>query len=213
MAKFKTEDLIAELKEDVQHILEAAEHIRTSDKNKLVYQIDKEKWSVVQILEHMNAYGRYYLPAIAKALEEDKSPRNAWFESGFWGNYFTKTMKPSNVRVIKNKMKAMKAYCFPNSLNVEQVTNEFIQQQQILLGLLDRAKDKNLNAKRIPITVTSLIKLKLGDVFRFLVAHEQRHMIQARNTLKAVGVTTDRFPVILTTSESSTAKKAYGAAI
>jgi len=197
MAKFKTEDLIAELKDDVQHILEAAEHIRKADKNKLVYQLSKDKWSVVQILEHLNAYGRYYLPAIAKALEEDNSARNAWFESGFWGNYFTKSMKPTNVHEIRNKMKAMKAYTFPNSLNVEQVENEFIQQQHILLGLLDKAKDKDLNVIRIPITITSLIKLKLGDIFRFLIAHEQRHMIQARNTLKAVGITTDKFPVIL----------------
>lgn len=203
MAKFKTDDLITELKEDVQHIIEAAEHIKTQDKNKLVYQLEKDKWSVVQILEHMNAYGRYYLPAIAKAIEEDKTPRKAWFESGFWGNYFTKSMKPTNVHEIKNKMKTMKAYNFPNSLNVEQVENEFIQQQHILLGLLDKAKDKDLNMARVPITVTNLIKLKLGDVFRFLVAHEQRHMIQARNTLKAVGIATDKFPVILSSSSKS----------
>ena len=47
------------------------------------------------------------------------------------------------------------------------------------------------------VTLTTLVKLKLGDTFRFLIAHEQRHMIQARNTLKAVGITTDKFPVIL----------------
>ena len=209
MAKFKTEDLIAELKEDVQHIVEAAEHIRKADKNKLVYQVNKDKWSVIQILEHINAYGRYYLPAIAKALEADKSQRKAWFESGFWGNYFTNSMKPTNVHEIKNKMKAMKAYSFPNSLNVEQVENEFIQQQHILLGLLDKAKDKDLNAIRIPITITSLIKLKLGDIFRFLIAHEQRHMIQARNTLKAVGITTDQFPVILSGSAQRATSKAF----
>ena len=209
MAKFKTDDLIAELKEDVQHILEAAEHIRKADKNKLVYQLSKDKWSVVQILEHVNAYGRYYLPAIAKALEEDNTPRKAWFESGFWGNYFTNSMKPTNVHEIRNKMKAMKAYTFPNSLNVEQVENEFIQQQHILLGLLDKAKDKDLNAIRIPITITSLIKLKLGDIFRFLIAHEQRHMIQARNTLKAVGITTEQFPVIMSSSMQSATSKAF----
>jgi hypothetical protein len=197
MAKFQTEALLTGLQDDVQHIIEAAEHIRNSDKNKLVYQLGKEKWSVIQILEHMNAYGRYYLPAIAKAIEEDYGQRNAWFEPGFWGNYFTKSMKPTNVHEVKNKMKAMKAYTFPNSLNIDAVLKEFIDQQHILLGLLEKAKEKNLNTIRIPITLTSLIQLKLGDVFRFLVAHEQRHMIQARNTLKAVGITTDKFPVIL----------------
>ena len=197
MAKFKTEDLIAELKQDVQQILEAAEHIKNSDKNKLVYQINKEKWSVIQILEHLNAYGRYYLPAIEKAIDEDNGPRNAWFESGFWGNYFTKSMKPTNVLEIKNKMKAMKAYTFPNSLNVDQVLKEFVEQQHKLSSLLDKAKSRNLNAIKVPITLTTMIQLKLGDTFRFLIAHEQRHMIQARNTLKAVGITTDKFPVIL----------------
>jgi uncharacterized damage-inducible protein DinB len=212
MAKYKTEDLINELKEDVQHIIGAAEHIRTKDKNKLVYQLNKDKWSVVQILEHLNAYGRYYLPAIAKAIEEDYSQRNAWFEPGFWGNYFTKSMKPTNVHEIKNKMKTMKAYSFPNSLNVEKVENEFISQQHILLGLLDKAKDKNLNIIRVPITITRLIQLKLGDVFRFLIAHEQRHMIQARNTLKAVGVATDTFPVIMTASTPASSRKELSSA-
>jgi uncharacterized damage-inducible protein DinB len=197
MAKFKTEDLIAELKGDVQHIIEAAEHIRTTDKNKLVYQINKEKWSVVQILEHLNAYSRHYLPAIGKAMDEDEGQRNAWFESGFWGNYFTKSMKPTNIHEVKNKMKAMKAYTFPNSLNVEKVEKEFLEHQHKLLELLDQAKNKDLNSIRVPITLTTMIQLKLGDIFRFLIAHEQRHMIQARNTLKAVGITTDKFPVIL----------------
>jgi hypothetical protein len=28
--------------------------------------------------------------------------------------------------------------------------------------------------------------LKLGDTFRFIIAHEQRHFVQIRNTLEAV---------------------------
>jgi len=197
MAKFKSEDLIQELKDDVQKLIEAAEHIKNGDRNKLIYQVDKKKWSVVQILEHLNAYGRYYLPAIERSLNENRTTRNAWFESGFWGNYFTNAMKPTNVYEIKNKMKAMKGYSFPNSLNVEQVLTEYIEQKHKLLELLDRSKHTNLNAIKIPITLTKMIRLKLGDIFRFLIAHEQRHMIQARNTLKTIGITTDKFPAIL----------------
>jgi uncharacterized damage-inducible protein DinB len=197
MAKFKSEDLIQDLKEDVQNLLAAAEHIKNSDKNKLVYQKDKSKWSIVQILEHLNAYGRHYLPQIERSLKESASARDAWFNSGFWGNYFTNSMKPTNVYEVKNKMKAMKAYTFSNSLNVDQVLNEFISQKHKMLELLDQAKNSNLNTIHIPITLTKMIKLKLGDTFRFLIAHEQRHMIQARNTLKEIGITTDKFPVIL----------------
>lgn len=197
MAKFKTEDLIHDLQEDTRMIIAAAEHLKTSDKGKLIYQTAPKKWSIVQILEHLNAYGRYYLPAIDKALAESDGSKDAWFNSGRLGNYFTKSMKPTNVFEIKNKMKAMKGYSFPNSLNVEKVLNEFLEQQNTLINLLEIAKDKDLNSIHIPITIAKFIKLKLGDVFRFIIAHEQRHMIQARNTLKATGVATDKFPVIL----------------
>ena len=197
MAKFKSEDLLNELKEDVSRLVEAAEFFKQSDKSKLVYQVDKKKWSVVQVFEHLNAYGRFYLPHIEKALASGEGQHSAWFQSGYWGEKFTKSMKPTNVAEIKNKMKGMKKFSFSNNLNVDTVLNEFTQQQERLLGLLEAAKKSDLNVNHVPITLTKLIKIRLGDAFRFLIAHEQRHMIQARNTLKATGVMTDKFPVIL----------------
>ncbi|HVG42663.1 MAG TPA: DinB family protein, partial [Chitinophagaceae bacterium] len=155
------------------------------------------KWTIVQILEHLNAYGRYYLPVIDNAIALKKDDADAWFQSGFLGDYFTKSMKPNNVYEIKNKMKTMKAFNFPNSLNVDIVMNEFLEQQTKLTQLLDQSKERNLSTIRIPITISKLVKLKLGDAFRFLIAHEQRHMVQARNTLKGLGIATDKFPVIL----------------
>lgn len=197
MAKFKSEALLNELKTDVERIEKAALFFKDVDKTKMVYIPAEGKWSIVQILEHLNAYGRYYLPAIEKGLAAKKTDKSAWFQSGFWGDYFTKSMKPTNVYEVKNKMRAMKHYNFPNSLNVETVLNEFLEQQQTTLQLLETAREVDLNAIRIPITLSRLLKLKLGDVFRFIVAHEQRHMIQARNTLNTLGITTDKFPVIL----------------
>jgi hypothetical protein len=94
-------------------------------------------------------------------------------------------------------MKTSKKYNFPNSLNVDNVMTEFLDHQDKLLHLLQEAKKRDLNRIKLPLTITKLLKLKLGDVFRFVVAHEQRHMIQARNTLKTVGIPTDKFPVIL----------------
>ncbi len=197
MAKFKTDDLLNELEEDVRKIIAVSDHLKGLEKGKLIYQSSSDKWSVVQVLEHLNAYGRYYLPAIEKAIIEDKGGKDAWFHSGRLGNYFTNSMKPKNVYEIKNKMKSLKDYKFPNSLNVDIVLREFADQKTKLMQLLQMARERNLNSIRIPITISKLIRLKLGDIFRFLIAHDQRHMIQARNTLKATGVPTDRFPVIL----------------
>ncbi|HVG40242.1 MAG TPA: hypothetical protein VM888_01425, partial [Chitinophagaceae bacterium] len=136
MAKFKSEELINDLKKDVQQITAAAEFIKQNDKVKLAYPLAEGKWTIVQILEHLNAYGRYYLPVIDNAIALKKDDADAWFQSGFLGDYFTKSMKPNNVYEIKNKMKTMKAFNFPNSLNVDIVMNEFLEQQTKLTQLL-----------------------------------------------------------------------------
>jgi hypothetical protein len=197
MKKFKSEELISELQDDVKQIIAAAEHLRTADPVKLSYCPEEGKWSVAQCLEHLNAYSRYYLPAMEKAMTPVSKQVNAWFVSGFWGNYFTKMMKPANVYEIKNRMKAMKSYVPSKGLNVQQVFDEFFQHQNKLLQLLEIAKRRDLNSIHVPISISRFIKFKLGDTFRFLIAHEQRHMIQARNAIKAVGIATDKFPVIL----------------
>jgi hypothetical protein len=197
MAKFKTEDLLNGLTQDVRQIKEAAGFFASGERTKLAYSPDPGRWSVVQILEHLNAYNRHYLPVIEKELSLVTHNTNAWFTSGYWGEKFTKMMQPANVYEIKNKMKTQKKMSFPNSLNVETVLNEFIGGQDKLLLLLEMAKGKDLAKVRIPISLTKLIKLRLGDTFRFLIAHEQRHMIQARNVMKEIGIATDKFPVVL----------------
>src|SRR6478672_7680212 len=121
MNKFKSEDLISQLQADVRHIIAAAEHLETADPVKLNYSAAEGSWSVAQVLEHLNAYNRYYLPAIEKAMIHISKDTSAWFIPGFWGNYFTKMMMPKNVYEIKNKMKAMKSYTPSSGLNVDAV--------------------------------------------------------------------------------------------
>lgn len=198
MAKYKSEELLNNLAEDVKKLKECAEFFKDKDKNKLVYCPAKGKWSVVQALEHVNAYNRIYLPVIEKELSLiNKEEPDAWFTPGLLGDLFTKLIRPKNVMEVGFKMKTSRDFSFPNSLNVDKVVQEYIDHQEKLMRLLDTAKKRDLNRIKIPLSQMSSVKLKLGDVFRFLIAHEQRHMIQARNTLRSIGEPTNKFPVVL----------------
>ena len=68
MAKFKSEELLNNLAKDVNRIKESAQFFQNADPNKLIYALDKGRWSVVQILEHLNGYNRHYLPLMEKEL-------------------------------------------------------------------------------------------------------------------------------------------------
>lgn len=197
MKKFKSEELIDQLEADVKQIIAAAEHLKTADPVKLSYVSEKGKWSVAQVIEHLNAYCRHYLPLIERSMVYISKDTNAWFVSGFWGNYFTKMMMPKNVFEVKNRMKTLKNFIPEKGVHIETVFNEFIQHQNKLVQLLEVARRRNLNTIHIPVVLSKFIRFRLGDMFRFLVAHEQRHIMQARNAIKAVGIATDKFPVIL----------------
>ena len=197
MKKFKSEELIDQLEQDIRQIIAAAEHLKTADPIKLNYTSKEGTWSVAQTLEHLNLYNRHYLPIIEKSMVHITKDLSAWFVPGFWGNYFTRIISPTNVYEIKNKMKTGKAFIPSKGENVDAVFSEFLQHQNKYLHILEVARRRNLNNIRIPVSISRFIRLKLGDILRFLVAHQQRHMIQARNALKAVGISTDKFPVIL----------------
>ena len=192
MKKFNTTDLLEELQADVRQLLLTATHLQKEDPEMLLTTSDSITWSVAQILEHLNSYGRYYLPAIAKSLKGDK-PHRKIFTPGWFGNYFTKIMRPGADGKIKYKMKSPKAHCPAPDLEIKPVMEEFARQQQLLLGLLEKAKQKDIGSIRTPISISRFLRLKVGDTFRFLIAHEQRHFLQIAGTIEILKGTRDKF--------------------
>lgn len=145
-------------------------------------------WSAAQCLEHLNIYGRYYLPAIEKAIE--KAKRNGShaandFSSGWLGDYFAKLMRPKPGGQLKSKMKAPKNAVPSAAPDPRAMLAEFIDQQEKMLQLLTASATVNLNQIRIPISIAPWLRLKLGDTFLFVTAHIERHILQAERMMAA----------------------------
>ena len=68
--------------------------------------------------------------------------------------------------------------------NPQKMIIAFIEQQEKLLQLIERARKINISRVRIPISISQWIKLKLGDTFLFLIAHQYRHTLQIERILK-----------------------------
>lgn len=161
-----------------RHLQIAIGDFQNRSDNDLLRPASNGGWSIAQCLEHLNRYGQYYLPAIKKALSRNKpGSSDSQFKSGWFGNYFTRMMNPETG---KRKIKAFKNYRPPQELDAYAVVATFIEQQEILLKYLELARQSDLNKIRIPISISRWIQLKLGDVFGFVVAHNERHVIQAK---------------------------------
>lgn len=180
MKKFLTQTLIDELKTDTLELLEEAEKLYAPlTAEQLLQPMPGGGWSIAQVMDHLNGYGRFYLPLMEKALEKgslrkDVIPQHE-FTSGWLGNYFTEMMKPAPAGKPQKKMKAFKGHIPPIELPATEVREEFHLQLRRLLYLFDRSFNTNIGYWRIPISIAPFIKLKLGDVFRFITAHNARH--------------------------------------
>jgi hypothetical protein len=144
----------------------------------LNYKKHPEQWSILECIEHLNLYGDFYLPEIEKQIQAHKTANPpATFKSGIIGNYFANLMM-----VKEGKIKKMKS---PNGKNpsgsqLSATTIErFLKQQGLLKLLLLQARDVDLTRTKTAISLTPLIKLRLGDTFRFFVYHIERHVLQA----------------------------------
>lgn len=182
--------LLHQLADETRTIIQAVEqeffHLSEAQ---LIQSNAPGQWSVVECLEHLNTYGRYYLPLFEQHIERAEKQSLAptpVFRSGWLGNYFVNMMRPKTDGSIGNKAKAAKIHVPSPNLSAKRVLTEFLAQQRQLLSLLRRAEHVSLSQPKIPISIARFITIKLGDALRFLVAHEQRHLLQAQ---KAVGQT------------------------
>jgi uncharacterized damage-inducible protein DinB len=187
MPSFNTSALINDLTADVSQMILEAENLQNLDDDTLTRPPMPGKWSVGQVLEHLNFYSRFYLKAIEEKLHNHNTKERDTFSSGWFGNYFTNMMRPADSRTVKNKTRAMKSATPPAEINSREALRQFITDQHQLLNLLQIARSADLGKIRVPISISKLVRLKLGDTFRFVIAHEQRHFVQIRNTLESLG--------------------------
>jgi hypothetical protein len=182
-------ELLQSLKEEALFLLNQVESIASHTPTELLETSDgPNRWNTLQVLEHLNTYYRYYIPVLDLAMDKSNLPAAAHFQPGWLGGYFTKSMLPKEGQV-KNKMKAMKGHSPSPELDRDKVLKEFLQWQRRLILLLEKARQKDLGSIRVPISIASFIRLKLGDVFLFISAHNQRHWVQIENLLGRLPVT------------------------
>lgn|SRR5690606_538163 len=174
----QSEQLINTLIAQTQDLIVQAKLLRTQDPALLTWRSNTTSWNILECLEHLNRYGDFYLPQFEEKIEKSKKKSDPIFKSGFLGNYFANSMLP------KGKLNKMKTFKDKDPIHVrmdETVITTFIEQQQRLLKILEAANQVSLNSVKISTSISTLIKLKLGDAFRFYINHMVRHAKQIDN--------------------------------
>jgi hypothetical protein len=188
--KIPQKTLLKDLLANVEKSMETVKNLQELPLEKLRYKRTDISWSILECLEHLNLYGDFYLPEIKKTIEkaieaksrQDAKSTNEIFKSSFFGEMFVNLIQVKNGKI--KKMKTVKDK-IPESAELNNLTiTTFLAQLNVLKLFLETVqyREIDLMKAKTPIALTRLIKFSLGDTFRFMVFHIERHVLQAKNT-------------------------------
>lgn len=184
----KSEVLIHEVKIITQISIEFVKKKLTHlGPNQLEWRPNTRSWNIQEILAHLNAYTLYYNTSITKKLAKTRhvTPIEN-FTSSQLGKSAWRGMKLGKEKNIKRKFKSPKEFnpTINPSLLATSSIDDYVRLQEEYLGIIEKAQHFNLRRVKLPLSISKLTKLRLGDVLLFVSYHNERHIQQILNILQ-----------------------------
>lgn len=178
--KLDQQKMLQELEKQAQNQLIYIEQLKNRSLSDLQKRPAPESWSALECVEHLNRYAAFYIPKMEELLKNAPTSSTTTFSPGFLGNMMTKSMQPE-----AKKMNTFKSMNPLHSDLDSSVLDTFIDYQKRLIALFPKANQVDLGKIKCPISISKMIKLKLGDVFNFHIIHQERHCLQIKRALQA----------------------------
>lgn len=179
ISNYKTE--VAEIITDVKHKFGDLSHVQ------LNWKPSPEKWSIGQCLHHIIQLNSVYYSPMEIKIEEansniKKNAAKTVFKPNLLGRVVINSLKPGG----KKRFKAYEVFkpveC---EISLSAVRDFEINNEKLIL-LMNHAVLLDLNKIKITSPANSWIRFQLGALFKMIIVHEQRHIIQAENVMKNI---------------------------
>jgi hypothetical protein len=148
------------------------------------WQPAPDAWSVALCIEHLNLTARQYLSALDEGI--GNAMRRGLYNPGPYaynwiGRLSVYVVEPTT----RFRARAPKAFQPAQGRQRQDVMAAFRAYQVQFIDRLRQANGVDLARARVTSPVVRWIRMPLGSGFAMMVAHERRHLAQARRVLDA----------------------------
>jgi len=148
-----------------------------------------DAWSAVQCLDHLNTAGWLLLTRMERRINDAKENGpfgEGPFRYGFVSRIMIRLMQPSS----RLSIPAPPSYepDARSTLDPHAVTTEFLQLQDDFIACCQRSEGLDLRNVRVASPALPILSISLGAWYEATIAHEQRHLKQARDAVERVRV-------------------------
>jgi uncharacterized damage-inducible protein DinB len=144
-------------------------------------------WSVAECLDHLNVSARLYLPMLDEGIAN--AIRRGLYAPGPYsynwiGRFLVHIFGPRT----RARVKTMAPFQPPPGRTRHEIMAAFRAYQVQYIDRLRQANGLDLARARVSSPLARWVRMPLGSAFALMVAHERRHLAQARRVLAAQGV-------------------------
>jgi hypothetical protein len=142
-----------------------------------------DRWSIEECLAHLTIVGQWEVRAIEKAIDDGRArglTGSGPFRYGPIDRFIVDASGPGSDGKPRLSVPAPRRFVPPHGQPLTAVVPTFQHLQRQLGIQLDRAEGLDLARVKVDTPISRFLKLSLGMMFAQIVAHEQRHMEQAR---------------------------------
>jgi hypothetical protein len=186
MAVFNKQGLITELLDRTELVKAGTQSFLRLTEQQLCFRPADNKWSIAEIFGHLNIVHDVYIRDILSRIAPAPDVKMEHYRSGWFGEWvYVKMMPRPDGTVFKLPA--------PRSLRVSREGLDaygelqcFLQHCDALDDILRHVATKDLQSIRIPLSFAKFLRLRLGDNLRYIVAHNERHLLQAHRVLQSL---------------------------
>ena len=144
------------------------------------------RWSIAQCLNHLNVGDTLVLPAFDQAIAAGRAAGKTSagpFHYGWFSRLMISQMEPPPKWRMKTPLKKSAG----TTHRLADVVPEFARVREQLAERVRQSDGLDLARIRTISPVNRLVRLPLGAYFEFILAHDRRHLWQARQVRHAPG--------------------------
>ena len=183
-----SKELIDELMKLNTHLSEVvSERIIPLDESQKNWKPSQDKWSILECFAHMNKIYSFYIPTIKLKIEKKANldPKEK-FTSSHIGRTLYRSMQLNKANRPRRRLKSPRS--FNPKVSPDLITGkddrDFLSYQKQMEQLLKDTFQVNLRKIKIPLSLSKVVKIRLGDALLFVVYHNERHVQQALNIIE-----------------------------
>lgn len=187
MAVFSRQGLITELLDRTEVIRAGSTAFLRLTDEQLGFSPAPGKWSIVEVFAHLNLsneiYVRYILPRVTLAPDRPSDK----FNSSWLGDWAYEKIVPRPDGSVFRMKTAKSVLPVKPDEDFKEELHRFHRSCDAIEDILRASGNKDLRRIRIPFHFIPFLHFSLGETLRFLIAHNERHLLQAQ---RLVPVTT-----------------------